>query len=769
MSENKLNRIRIEVKGIVQGVGFRPFIHRLVRKYGFTGWVRNTSAGAELELEGEADSLCGFVEEIKSNHPVLALIEAVEVYELQGLKSYSSFNIVESSSSETVRTLVSPDVSICPDCLREMLDPADRRYKYPFINCTNCGPRFTIIKSVPYDRAATSMAEFPMCDDCSEEFHDIENRRYHAQPDCCRVCGPKVSFYDGAEQEIFGDAIENAQAYLKDGKIIAVKGLGGMHLACDAFDPEPARLLRCRKQRDEKPFAIMCRDISCVGRFCEVTPDEEKALLSHRRPIVLLRKKERGSCPHLSENNDIGVMLPYTPLHYLLMGDDIDALIMTSANLSDTPIMYKNDEAFLKLRGIADGFLLHDREIQTRCDDSLIRVVEGREYPLRRSRGYMPFPVLIPEVKTQILACGAEQKASFCLSKSGYVFPSQHIGDLKNIETLKNYEGQIAHFERLFDVSPSAVACDMHPDYLSTAYALERAAMDDIPLVQVQHHHAHMAACMADNSLGGECLGLIWDGTGYGTDGTIWGGELLSGGYESFSRIGSIMPVPLPGGDAAVEEIWRAGFSLLKAAGVPTEGCFDGRDTKTVEMMLDKKLNCPLSSGMGRLFDGVAAILGIRETCSYEGQGAILLEAAAENDPGSYHFGFYDENGVDIFDWRPMILEIATEKKIGLSVGKLAARFMNTLIEMAEEQCLRAAEETGLRRVVLSGGVFQNVYLLNHLAKRLRTKKLEVFTHSRVSTNDEGLSLGQIMVCEYSQRSNNGANRGEEDVSCDPA
>lgn len=744
-------RIKIEVKGIVQGVGFRPFIHRLVRAYGFHGWVRNTSSGAELELEGEAEALRRFAEEIKSNHPVLALIESVETLVLKGQKNYKTFQIIESSSSEAVQTLVSPDVSICPDCLRELQDPADRRYKYPFVNCTNCGPRFTIIKSVPYDRAATSMAAFPMCDECNEEFHDIEDRRYHAQPDCCQLCGPLVSFYDSTETEVSGDAVEHARTYLKAGKIIAVKGLGGIHLACDAFDPDPARLLRCRKQRDEKPFAIMCRDISCAKKFCKIAPDEEKALTSHRRPIVLLRKKERDSYSHLSENNDIGVMLPYTPLHYLLMGDDIDALIMTSANLSDTPIMFKNEEAFIKLRGIADGFLLHNREIQTRCDDSLIRICGGREYPLRRSRGYVPFPILIPDVTNQILACGAEQKASFCLSKSGYVFPSQHIGDLKNIETLQNYEDQIAHFERLFDISLSAVACDLHPDYLSTAYAEQRAAGDNIPLLRVQHHHAHMAACMADNSLNGECLGLIWDGTGYGTDGTIWGGELLSGGYGSFSRIGSIMPIPMPGGDAAVEEIWRVGISLLKASGVPLAGYFDGRDTSSVEAMLEKKLSSPLSSGMGRLFDGIAAILGIREVCSYEGQGAILLEAAAENDPGSYHFGFYDENGVEVFDWRAMVLEVATEKKIGVSTGKIAARFMNTIIEMAEEQCLRVAEESGLKRIVLSGGVFQNAYLLNNLPTRLRAKGLEVFTHSRVSTNDEGLSLGQIMVCEYSQ------------------
>ena len=745
-------RVRINVRGIVQGVGFRPFIHRLVREYHFSGWVRNTSFGAELELEGEKNRLTQFAEAIKSVHPALAVVESVEVSELSGLNHYNGFKIAESKGSAVMQTLVSPDVAVCQDCLDEMRDPGDRRYGYPFINCTNCGPRFTLIKSVPYDRAATSMAAFPMCSDCTKEFHDIENRRYHAQPDCCAVCGPKAFFFDSNGEELPGDAIEHARAYLKAGKIVAVKGLGGIHLACGAADAGAARLLRSRKRRDEKPFAVMCRDISCAEKLCTVTREEERILASHRRPIVLLRKKERGSYEHVSENNEIGVMLPYTPLHYLLMGDDIDALIMTSANLSDTPIMYQNDEALEKLSGIADGFLLHDRQIQTRCDDSLVRVYHGGEYFLRRSRGYVPLPVTVPGVKNRILACGAEQKASFCLSKDGYVFPSQHIGDLKNMETLENYESQIRHFAQLFDIDAQAVACDLHPDYLSSDYAESQASSRGIPLIRVQHHHAHMAACMADNGLEGNCLGLIWDGAGYGADGTIWGGELFCGGYGGFARIGSIRPIPLPGGDCAVKAIWRLGVSLLKEAGVPAEGLFSGRGVEKVLEMLEKGLNCPASSGMGRLFDGVAAILKIREQCSYEGQGAVLLEAAAERDSGSFQLKFYEENGLDIFDWRPMILEIHEAAASGIPAGITASRFMNTLTDMAEAQCLRAAEKTGLTRVVLSGGVFQNAYILARLPDRLRAAGLEVFTHSRVSTNDEGLSLGQIMIGEHALR-----------------
>lgn len=745
-----LTAYRIEVRGIVQGVGFRPFIHKLVKEHALAGWVRNTSFGAQLELEGDEDEILGFARRIETEHPPLALIESVRTEKLSAPSGLTGFRIIGSDRGEKMQTLVSPDVGICPDCLRELFDPEDRRYRYPFINCTNCGPRFTIIKSVPYDRASTSMAEFPMCPECAAEFGDIENRRYHAQPDCCPICGPRVFFVDGSGRPVAGDAIENARKSLKNGGIIAVKGLGGMHLACLASDAETVSELRRRKRRDEKPFAVMCRSVGCAEEMCAVSPDEERALTSFRRPIVLLGKKERGTYMHLSENDAIGVMLPYTPLHYLLLGGDLDCLVMTSANLSDTPIMYKNAEALENLRGVADGFLLHDREIQTRCDDSLIRVFEGRDYPLRRSRGYVPYPVLIPEIKGEALACGAEQKASFCLSKPGHAFPSQHIGDLKNLETLDSYAEQTEHFERLFDIKPAVIACDLHPDYLSTAYAEERAERGGVPLVRVQHHHAHMASCMADNGLVGKCLGLIWDGTGYGPDGSTWGAELLYGGYEGFERAGSIRPIPLPGGDAAVKEIWRVAAAMLADAGLEPARYIDAPGLKTVEGMLAANLNCPRSSGMGRLFDGVCAIAGIRADCSYEGQGAILLEAAYEEDSGAYETSFYGLDGVNVFDWRPMVRRIAGEKALGVSPGRIAAKFMNTLIDMAEAQCLRAGKETGNRRVVLSGGVFQNMYLMNRLPGRLRALGFEVYTHSRVSANDEGISLGQLMIAEAS-------------------
>ena len=740
-----LTAFRIEIRGIVQGVGFRPYVHKMVEKYGFSGWIRNTSYGAQLELAGSRRALLHFLDDLKKSPPPLALIEGVE-YTAVEAREYSGFRIIESERSGHMETLVSPDVGICADCARELLDPADRRYKYPFINCTNCGPRFTIIKSVPYDRASTSMAAFPMCGDCAAEFADIRDRRYHAQPNCCPECGPECFFLDGHGRPVPGDAIELARRALKAGEIVCVKGLGGMHLAC-LPEPETVRELRARKRRDEKPFAVMCRSVDCARDICRVSADEAAALEGHRKPIVLLEKLDYSALTHLSENACVGVMLPYTPLHILLMGTDIDCLVMTSANISETPIISSNAEALAELAGVADGFLLHDREIVTKCDDSLIRIYNGRDYPLRRSRGYVPYPVSVP-VEHMLLACGAEQKASFCLSKRSHAFPSQHMGDLKNAQTLDNWERQIEHFSALYDIAPEAIACDMHPDYLSTAYAEERAESDAVPLLRVQHHHAHMAACMADNGLDGDCLGLIWDGTGYGSDGRIWGAEVLAGGYKAFRRVGTMRPVALAGGDAAMDGIWRVGLALLRDSGLDTNR-FAGEDGyETVLKMLQTGTNCPESSGMGRLFDGVAAILGIRRKAGYEGQGAVLLEAAAlAGEGGAYP---YELCGGEVLtlDWRPTVRALTSELDGGVEVPVIAARFMNTLIRAAAEQLSRLAAETGLGRVVLSGGVFQNMYIMDRLPERLRAQGLEVYTHSRVSANDEGISLGQLMILE---------------------
>ena len=737
-----MEHVWIHIRGIVQGVGFRPFIHKLVRERGLNGWIKNSSSGVELALEGEREALERFVEELPRRAPKLAVIEELRCEYSPALEGYRDFRILGSKVEAERDTLISPDIAICDDCLRELLDPGDRRYRYPFINCTNCGPRFTIIKDVPYDRAKTSMGVFPMCPDCDREYHDIENRRYHAQPDCCPVCGPEVFYLDRDGRRVDGDGIELARQAVRDGKIVAVKGLGGIHLACRCDDPAIVEELRRRKHRDEKPFALMARNADCAANICEVSDAERRILEGFRRPIVLLRKRAPG-LEHISENGFVGVMLPYTPLHVLLFGDDFDLLVMTSANRSDTPMMVGNDEAVGKLRGIADGFLLHDREIQTRCDDSLCWVLGGQEYFARRSRGYVPFPVRMERELLPVLACGAEQKASFCMPRGSYVFPCQHIGDLKNLETYTHYTGQIAHFERLFDIRPGAFACDLHPDYLSTEYAAERAAREGLPLFRIQHHHAHMAACMADNAAQERCIGLIWDGTGLGEDGTVWGGECLIGDFLGYERFGSIRPIPLIGGDRATEETDRVAFALLHEAGLDTA---EIARAALYEQMLSAGLNCPLSSGMGRLFDGVAALLGIKTLCSYEGQGAVLLEAAAGQDEGVYPIVL--EGEPLRFDWRPMLRQLVSERDAGLPPSVIAARFHNTLVEMAVRMCLAAREASGLSTVALSGGSFQNMILMHRLPARLEAEGFRVLRHRRVSCNDEGLSLGQLMIAD---------------------
>lgn len=728
-------RIHLNIRGIVQGVGFRPFLHRLTARFSLSGWVRNTSGGVELELEGDPARLEQFLSALSAEQPPLAVIHRVERADLPETAGYEGFSILESEALPQRQALVSPDVATCPDCLRELSDPADRRYRYPFLNCTNCGPRFTIIKDMPYDRPRTSMGEFPMCPECGEEYHNISNRRYHAQPTCCPHCGPVLAWLDGSGVPCPGDPLDLAKAALKAGKIMAVKGLGGFHLACL---PETGIVstLRLRKHRDEKPFALMCRDLNAAKALCELSPEEEALLTSWRRPIVLLRKK--AAAPDgISDNRDLGLMLPYTPLHHLLM-EEFDALVMTSANLSDDPVLIDNGAAIARLQGIADGFLLHNRDITTRCDDSLLRVFRGKDYPIRRSRGYAPQPLILSRPMASVLACGGEQKASFCLSRGEQAFPAQHIGDLKNIATLTHYEDQITHFEGLFGIRPEALVCDLHPDYLSTRYAQERARRESLPLLRVQHHHAHMVSCMADNGLEGPCIGLVWDGTGYGSDGTTWGGECLVGGGEGFERLGSLRPITLPGGDLCAKEISRVAHALLWECGIADEDSMLTRQLKA-------GLNCPPSSGMGRLFDGVYALLTGRGAVTYEGQGAILLEAMAEEASLTLPVEFYQESGVLRFDWRPMISALSDSHA---PPEQLAAAFMDTLVSVGLRQCQYARERTGLDRVALSGGVFQNMYLLPRLLDALTADGFEAYHHSRVSPNDEGIALGQLVIAD---------------------
>lgn len=739
-------RTKLFINGIVQGVGFRPYIHKSAKSYNLNGWICNTSDGVELELEGSADSIAKFITNLKPKSPPMAQIDNIIEKPQDGLKNYKGFKIIPSRRGEKRNTLISPDVGICPDCARELMDPTDRRYRYPFINCTNCGPRFTIIKDIPYDREKTTMANFKMCTDCETEYKDIEDRRYHAQPDCCHVCGPHL-FYtdaDGTEQE--GNAIELSCNLLKRGKILAIKGLGGFHLSCICNNPDFTKRLRQLKHRDEKPFAIMCSNTSVAEKLCYISESEKKLLSSPVKPILLLKKRNTNSLSYISENAYVGIMLPYTPIHCLIM-KNFDMLVMTSANLSDMPIIYRNDEALDKLSNIADGFLMNNRDIHVRCDDSVLWCVGNCEYFVRRSRGYVPSPIRLTSNLPNILSCGAEQKASFGLTKDNCFFQSQHIGDLKNAETLINYENQIAHFKNIFNIEPEAVCCDCHPDYLSTSTAERIANEKRLPLYRIYHHHAHLCSCMADNGLDGNCIGITWDGVGYGDDGTSWGGEFLYGGYTDYKRLGTIRPIMLAGGDKAVKEIYRIGLALLLDSNCNNKVKFINKGSSIVESMIKKGINCPKSSGMGRLFDGVSSIIGIREVVSYEGQGAILLESIADEICSDhYYYKFYKENDLQTFDYRPMICEIISEVVSKTDASVIAAKFMNTLVHMAIQMCIYIRSKTGENRVCLSGGVFQNMYILKRITKSLCDNKFEVYCHKRVSTNDEGIALGQAAI-----------------------
>ena len=750
-------RSTISIFGIVQGVGFRPFIHKLVNKYDLKGWVQNSTSGVNIDIEGEEEAVHNFIVDIPKKAPALAVIEDIKV-EYSNVKNYTEFKIIKSDCDKEGFVLVSPDVSTCKDCYRELMDPKNKRYRYPFINCTNCGPRFTIIKDLPYDRDRTTMSKFPMCFECNREYHDIENRRYHAQPNCCPECGPKLKLFDKYGTSIDGDPIRNVIQKLKDGNIVAIKGLGGFHLACDGLNAHAVTELRKRKHREQKPFAMMSRDIESISKYAYVTESEKNMLESIRKPIVLVKALDNCIIPdEVAPDTDyIGFMLPYTPLHYLLFEDkDLDLLVMTSANISDDPIIYKNEDAISKLKNIADYFLMHNREINTRCDDSVLRVVDGREYFLRRSRGYAPFPIKLDMDLEPILACGAEQKASFSISRGRYVFLSQHIGDLKNYETLCHYEEQIDKFKRLFKIEPEIVACDLHPDYLSTEYA---NSLESIKKVYIQHHHAHMASCMADNNIRGDVIGVTWDGTGLGTDGTIWGGEILTGGYSHFTRAASFLKAPMPGGDKAVEDLYKMSLSyLIKTYGdnfidyvyLLPDLKGDKKAIDTLYRMVSRGINSPDTSSCGRFFDGAAALLGICSRAAYEGQGAIKLETVSDAySKDILNYSIDKEKGMYIYDWRPTIDSIVKSMQYGREISKIASAFHNTLVEVGVKICSMIRHDTGLERVVLSGGVFQNMILLHKFREKLKENGFDVYIHRRVSTNDEGVSLGQLVIAQ---------------------
>ncbi len=912
---------QIHITGIVQGVGFRPFVYELATRYTLNGWVLNNSSGVDIEVTGPSPTLEAFITALQTETPPLAVIDSFHTTCTESKTEDprpGTFTIRHSEIQADAFVPISPDVCICEDCLQELFDPTDRRYRYPFINCTNCGPRFTIIRDIPYDRPMTTMADFPLCPDCQHEYEYPLDRRFHAQPNACTRCGPQVEFtltprpplskgegeqyhrceLEGQKLEIDGDstpsqpppargrglsqgglrgaeslptfnpkslsshlweqypptrgvfsspslregvrgreqflqnlhntqAIEHTQAVLTHGGIVALKGLGGFHLACDATNDEALQTLRRRKGRVDKPFAVMAVDIATVETFAEVDAQERQLLTSKERPIVLLKKKANNPLSQLVApgNQYIGVMLPYTPLHYLLLTFDPQSkipnpkskIVLTSGNFSEEPIVKDNAEALTKLAPLADAFLLHNRDIHVHCDDSVVRVFQGHELPIRRSRGYAPFPVKLPFQVEQILAVGGELKNTFCLTKDNYAFMSQHIGDMENLETLQAFEESVAHFLELFRVEPSVIAYDMHPGYLSTKWAREGVdskfasskatsrkvtnrkspisnpqSQSPIPnpqsplpnlqspipsaqskiqnpksKIKVQHHHAHIASVMAEHGLDSTetVLGFSFDGTGYGPDGAIWGGELLVANYRTFSRVAHLKYIPLPGGDAAIKRPYRTALAHLWAAGVtwdkvlpPVAAC-STVEQGIIKRQLETSLNCVPTSSMGRLFDAVATLAGGRQTVTYEAQAAIEFEAMmAANVDERYQFGLpphisfkQDDSPIEI-EAGPVIQAVVADVLAGVLGSMISAKFHNAVADLVRQLSMWLREQKGINKVALSGGVFQNVTLLELAVAQLNQVDFEVLTHQQVPPNDGGLALGQAIIANFKGR-----------------
>ena len=761
-------RSRMRVAGVVQGVGFRPFVFRLAAELGLAGWVLNDERGVLLEVEGPPRAIAELATRLETEAPPLAAIQAV-VRDEAPVIGESGFRIVASPAGGEAQALVAPDTATCAECLAEVMDPADRRYRYPFANCTNCGPRFTIVRGVPYDRPLTTMAGFEMCPACLAEYEDPGNRRFHAQPNACPACGPTARII-GAKQPADGqDAVGHAAALIGEGAILAIKGLGGYHLACLADAEGAVSSLRSRKRREDKPLALMAADLASAEALVELSDDDRALLKRPERPIVIARRAAgarvaKAVAPH---SLDLGVMLPYTPLHHLLLADVGTPLVMTSANVSDEPIAYLDDEALQRLRGIADAFLVHDRPIHMRTDDSVVRSTgANRRVLLRRSRGYVPGSLTLPEpAPAPVLGCGAELKSTFCLAKGDRAWVGHHIGDLKNWETLAAFREGVAHFERLFAVSPRVVAHDLHPDYLSTRYALER---DGVETVAVQHHHAHLAACLAEHGEDRPAVGVIFDGTGFGTDGTVWGGELLRGGLASFERAGMLMPVRLPGGDSAVREPWRMAASWLAHAtgeevpATPRSLAADaGDDWEAVCGLVSSGAGSPLTTSVGRLFDAVAALCGVRARVNYEGQAAAELEGAADPlERGAYPIALEGGDGAPlVIDPRSAIRGLAADVAASVSVAVLAARFHNGLADVTAAACARECERSGVELAVLSGGVFQNRLLLERTLARLEERGLRTLVPERLPPNDGGIAYGQVAVAIARRRNDEPSSR----------
>jgi len=760
-----LSAVHINVRGIVQGVGFRPFVYQLAVKYNLKGWVCNTSEDVKIEVEGQAEYIEQFLVALQEQTPPRASIERITTTRCPPAR-YETFEIRHSVAEEGKYQLISPDIATCQDCLKEILDPEDRRYRYPFTNCTNCGPRFTIIKDIPYDRPLTTMNPFQMCPECQAEYDNPLNRRFHAQPNACPKCGPRLELVDNQGNSIDStDAIATTSQLLREGKIVAIKGLGGFLLACDATNQVAVNLLRQRKIRPSKPLAIMVASIEEAKNHCCVSDEEEKLLNSPQSPIVLLRWKDDSSIsPVVAPNlKYLGLMLPYTPLHHILLRETGLPLVMTSGNLSEEPIAKDNGEALRRLNGIADYFLMHDREIYASYDDSVTMVERGDTQLVRRARCYAPYPIHLPFKSQQILACGAEEKNTFCLMRDNYAFTSQHIGDMENLETVEHFENTISLYKSLFRIEPNIIAHDLHPEYLSTKYAKELAVTsDNIRLVPVQHHHAHIVSGMVDNGVNTPVIGVSLDGTGYGSDGNIWGGEFLAADYHGFTRMAHLEYLPLPGGAAAIKKPYRIAISyLLTLLGedtlkqnLPFLEKIDKAEIAIIRKQLEQKLNSPLNSSCGRLFDMVSALINIRGIIDYEAQAAIGLEMFASdeaNETKYYPFSIIEQDSISIVKLADLLSAILHDLQNNVTQATIAARFHNTVAQMIATLCQTISHKTGITQVVLSGGVFQNRLLLRKAISLLEDNRFTVFTHRQVPCNDGGISLGQAVIANFAK------------------
>lgn len=756
-------RVRAVVSGAVQGVGFRPFVWRLANSIGLSGWVSNSDSGAIIEIEGVAEKIDMFFRRLQSEKPIHARVADITSEPISPAGD-TGFVILPSATQGDVHTLIVPDISVCAECLRELNDPRDRRYRYPFINCTNCGPRFSIIQGVPYDRPMTTMKNFAMCPVCLAEYLDPADRRFHAQPIACPDCGPHLEYLDNAGTRLAeGDqALRAAESAICAGQIVAVKGLGGFHLIVDARNDEAVKRLRRRKRREEKPLAVMFPDLDSIQQICAVSDAEATLLRSAEAPIVLLKRKSHPDptsfviAESIAPGNPyLGIMLAYTPLHSLLVRDLGFPVVATSGNVSDEPICIDSEEAIERLAGIADGYLVHNRPIARQVDDSVVRVVEDRPYFIRRSRGYAPLPIAVTDNLSSALAVGAHQKSTIAFAAHGGALVSQHVGDLETVEATVAFRRVISDLTSFHHFTASKVVCDLHPDYISSQYARTL----NMPVVTVQHHVAHVVSCMAENAVTPPVLGIAWDGSGYGTDGTIWGGEFIVVDKQSWRRVAKLRTFMLPGGDRAIKEPRRSalgvlqevyGESLFLQEGIAVFDSFTSGELAGLSQMLDSRLNCPRTSSAGRLFDAVAALCGVRQICSFEGQAAMELEFCADvqSQFRPYPFEVHTNDSVQVVDWIPMVSEILGDLRRKVTTSEISSRFHATLAEMM----VAVARKVGIAQVVLTGGCFQNKLLLELASARLKAEGFSPILHRQVPPNDGGIALGQLVAASRGLR-----------------